>query len=156
MNKRFLLTAITIPLITIGAGCAAKSSTNVAVTPPAADTSDDTAFSAEIIPGATVVKTGATVVVNPTQDYVTALAIYQKSGGRIQFANCSGNPGTLSIKRNTKFMIDNRDDNSHKIGIGTKNYLLDAYDFAIVSVAKAGTYNLTCDGGGSAQVTVQN
>ena len=53
-------------------------------------------------------------------------------------------------------MIDNRDNASHQIGIGTKIYKLAAYDFAIVTIEKAGNFNITCDGRGAAQVLIQN
>ena len=165
MNKNFLLMlALATPLLTLGAGCAANNQGGSGDTVPSAglnspmvDATNSLAVSAVIEPGVIAVKTNTGVVVTtPTKNYVAALALYGKSGARFQFANCSGIPGSLHIKRNTKFMIDNRDNKSHAIGIGAKAYQLAAYDFAIVSVQTVGTFNITCDGGGSAQVGVEN
>lgn len=162
MTKNILyLLALAVPLITLGAGCATNDQANsgsknsnspgVAVT----DTNGLGDLSAVIEPGVTIIKTKTGTSTSATKSYTDALNIYQKSGYRFQFVNCSGIPGTFNIKLGVKFMIDNRDDESHQIGIGTKKYNLAPYDFAVVTVQKIGTYNITCDGGGSAQINVQ-
>jgi len=163
MNKNVLfLLALAIPLLTMGAGCAKQvannqtSPTTVATTTTTvATTTDEGGISAVIEPGVTVVKTKTGNSTSATKSYIAALGIYEKSGYRFQFSNCSGNPGSLDIKLGTKFMIDNRDNESHEIVIDTKKYQLAAYDFAIVSVQKAGSVNITCDGGGAAHVQVE-
>jgi hypothetical protein len=88
--------------------------------------------------------------------YAQALNIYGKSGYRIQFSNCSGNPGSLSIAKGTKFMLDNRDDKPHKIVVKSQTFNLKAYGFAVVTAKDVGTYNITCDGGGSAELNVES
>lgn len=40
--------------------------------------------------------------------------------------------------------------------IGKANYTVAPYGFVIVSVATAGNYIITCNGGGAAQLIVQN
>ncbi|MDO8509687.1 MAG: hypothetical protein Q7S24_00930 [bacterium] len=116
---------------------------------------DGMAISAIIGPGIEIIKTKTGTTVIETKSYGDALNIYGKSGYRLQFSNCSGTPGTFTIKLGTKFMIDNRDAKSHLISIGTKKYNLSAYDFAIVTIQKIGDINITCDGGGAAHVLVQ-
>jgi hypothetical protein len=53
-------------------------------------------------------------------------------------------------------MFDNRDNKSHNFGIGTKSFKLGAYNYAILTTTKTGSFNITCDGGGAAKVVVQN
>ncbi len=89
----------------------------------------------------------------PTQSYTAA--VNDNIGKRFQFVGCAGNPGTLSIKKGTNFMLDNRDNKTHIFGIGKNTYTLKAYDFALVNVKIAGDYFITCDGGGSARVSIQ-
>lgn len=101
-----------------------------------------------------MVKTVTGTQSKPTQNYMDALALYGNS--RYQFVNCSGNPGSLTFKKGVKFMIDNRDNETHQIKIGTKSYTLGAYSYAIVSVAKAASFNITCDGGGAAHANIEN
>ncbi len=84
-----------------------------------------------------------------------AYQIYAASGYRFEFAGCHGRPGTLSMKKGTKFMLDNRDNEPHTIVVGSTRYRLGAYGFAIATAKDIGTYNITCDGGGAAQVIVQ-
>lgn len=74
---------------------------------------------------------------------------------RIQFVDCHGNPGSLSFKVGTPLMLDNRDPKPHTVKVAGKTYSLKAYDYAIATISKAGEYNLTCDGGGSALVNVE-
>lgn len=89
--------------------------------------------------------------------YNDALNIYRNHGAYIQFASCSGNPGSISIKRGTKFMIDNRDSVARIYVIGTMQYNVAQYGFAIVTTPLyAGTYYITCNGGGAAALQVQN
>lgn len=162
-----LLLALALPILLMGAGCTAQNSDNLVgdnYTSPSSssasstteDGSDELAVLAVVEPGVAVIKTKTGTATAATQSYTDALRIYSKIGTRFQFASCSGNPGTLNIKRGTKFMIDNRDSASHEIGIGTQTYRLAAYGFAIVSIQKTGSYNITCDGGGAAHVGVEN
>ena len=88
-------------------------------------------------------------------EYVEALAKYRSSGAYFQIVNCRGTPGTMTLKRGVVFMVDNRDNADHRIGVGNRSYDLGPYGFIIVSAATAGISNITCDGGGAAQIRVQ-
>lgn len=166
MNKKTLILLVTIfSVLIIGAGCtkanidnsSGSAEDNLSFT----ERNNQMAVSVIIKPGIKIVTTKigtakiATTTVE-TEDYGAALAVYGKSGYRFQFVNCSGTPGFLTMKFGVKFMIDNRDNKSHQIGIGTKTYKLAAYDFAIVTIQKTGDYNITCDGGGAAHVLIQS
>jgi hypothetical protein len=87
--------------------------------------------------------------------YNAALAIYQKSGFRIQFSQCHGTPGHLVIKAGQKYMLDNRDNAKHTIKVGPYTYSLGAYGFQVVTAQNLGLNNVTCDGGGAAQVNIE-
>lgn len=91
-----------------------------------------------------------------TKAYIAALAVYDKNGYRYQFANCSGLPGTFTIKKNVKFMLDNRDGERHVLGFNGTRYTVPAYSYVVASINKPGNFFITCDGGGAAQVKVQN
>lgn len=152
-----LLTVIISPILLIGIGCNTdnRDSTFIAGI-PIDNTKDGMAISAIIGTGMETIKTKTGIISVPTKNYGAALEIYGKSGYRLQFSNCSGAPGSFTLKIGSKFMIDNRDNKNHTIGIGTKIYNLAAYDYAIVNIQKAGDFNITCDGGGAAHVLVQN
>ena len=84
-----------------------------------------------------------------------AYQTYAVSGYRFEFSSCHGRPGTLSMKKGPKFMLDNRDNAPHAIVVGSVTYRIGPYGFAIATAKDIGTYNITCDGGGAAQVIVQ-
>lgn len=88
--------------------------------------------------------------------YEEAIKKFGRSGYRYQFANCSALPGRFTVKQGVEFMLDNRDEKSHILKIGSKTYTIPAYNYAIVSVSKSGTYIITCDGGGSGEIIVQS
>lgn len=167
-NTLFLL-ATAISLITLGVGCVpevilkplnlgsdSSSNTSITAVDPINNGSDELAISAVVEQSIEIVKTNVGTSTTATKSYVAALALYGANNTRIQFLNCSGNPGSLNIKRGTKFMFDNRDDKSHNFGIGTKFFKLGAYNYAVLTVAKTGSFNITCDGGGAAKVVVQS
>ncbi len=87
--------------------------------------------------------------------YNAALAIYQKSGYRFQFSSCHGTPGTMAIAVGNKYMLDNRDAVAHTIKVGPYSYKLAAYGYAVVTATNKGINNITCDGGGAAQLNIQ-
>lgn len=104
------------------------------------------------------VTTGGSVSVKPTTyklTYAQALKIYRTSGYYLQIDSCRGRPGIMTIKKGSKFMIDNRDPLAVKIGLGGKNYLIPKYGFTIISADRVGINYLTCNGGGAAQINVQ-
>ncbi|OGE87548.1 MAG: hypothetical protein A3J07_04900 [Candidatus Doudnabacteria bacterium RIFCSPLOWO2_02_FULL_49_13] len=90
--------------------------------------------------------------------YTQAVAKYAST--RIQFDDCHGTVnrtslGSLVVKKGSPFMLDNRDPDAHVFAFGTQSYRIGGQDFAIVSATKVGQFNLTCDGGGSAKLTVE-
>lgn len=96
-----------------------------------------------------------TVTTKPTTQglsYQRALAAYPY---RIQFVSCHGNPGKLTVKQGSKVMLDNRDERTHTIMVGRNKYSIKGYNFTVVTAPTAGTYNITCDGGGAAQMITQ-
>ena len=100
--------------------------------------------------------TNAAVANVPVHDAASyTQAVNQYTGFRIQFTNCSGNPSSLTVKAGQKFMLDNRDTRSHDFGIANLIFQTAAHDYSIVSGTKVGSYNITCDGGGTTRLTVE-
>lgn len=87
--------------------------------------------------------------------YTKAISIYRTSGAYYAFVACHGTPGTMTMKQGTKFMLDNRDAVSRTIAIGWNTYKLAPYSFAIATAPAAGSYFVTCDKGGAAQLVTQ-
>ncbi len=90
--------------------------------------------------------------------YATAIKTYKY---RLQFVKCHGtssiqNNGTLTVKKNAKFMLDNRDSVKHSIALAGQTHGVAGYKWVITSIAKSGTYNVTCDGGGAATIIVED
>lgn len=168
MKKSSLLFALVAGLLTIGAGCLNKNNEQVNVnnngatsTPPATSittvNTDDTGITATVEPSVTGVASGpGSSASSPTESYTNALNTYRKNGHRFQFVNCVATPASITLKKGTQFMIDNRDNKMHQITIGAKTYVLRPYDFAIASIGKAGSYNINCDGTKRASITVQD
>lgn len=82
-------------------------------------------------------------------------AIDKYGSTRFEFVNCNGFPGSFTLKKGSKYMLDNRDDAAHTIGVGSQSYKLGALSFAIETASQVGTLNVTCDGGGAAKLIVQ-
>jgi len=99
--------------------------------------------------------TTGTVGSTANKAYNAALAIYQKNGYRIQFSQCHGTPGKLTIPQGNKYMLDNRDNATHTIKVGPSSYKLAAYGYIVVTANNLGLNNVTCDGGGAAQVNIE-
>ena len=93
----------------------------------------------------------------PRLTYSEALKLYGPSGSgfRYQFAaNCLADPEKLSMKRGTKFMIDNRDTVAHTIKIGSQSFRLSRFGFAMVTARDVGSYSIQCDGINRTQIVV--
>jgi len=95
-------------------------------------------------------KTGSQPAKSP--EYEKALDTY---ANRFQFDKCMGIPGQMSVKRGTKVMLDNRNPEPHTYVVGSQTFTVAAYSYAIVTATDLGTYIITCDGGGSAQLNVE-
>lgn len=108
----------------------------------------------------TTPKKSTTPVTSPmsaTQRYLDAIRVYKSVGYYFQFVNCHGLPGSLTLKKGKKFMLDNRDNVTHKITVqGGQSFQIGAYNFAIATApSTVGTHYITCDGGGAASIVVQ-
>jgi hypothetical protein len=85
--------------------------------------------------------------------YDQAVAKYKY---RYQFVSCHANPGSMVVAKNDPVMFDNRDNRAHLIKIGSINsFNIGALDYTIYYPSIKGTYNITCDGGGSAILKVE-
>ena len=165
--KYFLGAVLVIFVLAIGGGFLMKYAFpkttgpgQVEVQLPESGPSETLSASAEILPTTTINKTvtGTKIIskASPsTLKYMDALKIYRASGYYFQFENCHGQPGSLIMKKGTKFMLDNRDVESHLISWGGHNYRLGSYSFVISTADKVGKFNITCDTGGAAQITVK-
>lgn len=123
----------------------------------AAPKSEQPAQPTETSPMADVVIGGETEAAAPAagKTYPKAALPYIENGYRFQFSNCRGTPGSLVVKAGKYFLFDNRDAKSHTIAVAGQSYSVGAYGAAVAAVWKPGTYNITCDGGGAASLTVQ-
>ena len=99
----------------------------------------------------------ATSPMSATQRYLDAIRVYKTAGYYFQFVDCHGAPGSLTLKKGKKFMLDNRDSVTRKIAVqGGQSFQVKAYDFAIATAPSTlGTHYITCDGGGAASILVQ-
>jgi len=130
-----------------GPGGTEPAKTSASLPSSAVKTSTGTKKPAATSPTPTEVKAGII--------YADALSVYRNSGRYFQFVSCRANPGYISMKTGTTFMLDNRDTVSHKVAIGNSSYNLLPYGFAIAAAPAAGQYYVTCDGGGSALLNVE-
>lgn len=80
---------------------------------------------------------------------------YIESGYRIQFNHCTGTPGSLVVKAGKYFLLDNRDAQSHVFAFAGQSHSIGAYGAAVAAIWKTGTFQITCDGGGSSKITVE-
>ncbi|MDO8626392.1 MAG: hypothetical protein Q7K39_02965 [Candidatus Magasanikbacteria bacterium] len=175
--------AVGAVLVVSGAGCSQKPTTSPGYLQDAADFEETTeggitstgslyqkpgeattiGLPAKTTPPATTTKPVAPKPATSTKeapgsaptDYLKLLSIYKTSGLYIQFTACHGLPGTLSVKKGAKVMLDNRDAVGHTLGFEGRLYGLGSYRSVLVTPLKVGTQYITCDGGGSAQLNVQ-
>lgn len=106
-------------------------------------------------PTTTPVKKPATPTPAPVQTYDQIVESYKASGYRFQFSGCSGSPGSITIKKGLKLMMDNRDNASHAFVVGSQRFTLGKYGYKIITATELGSLNITCDGRGSATLNVQ-
>lgn len=79
---------------------------------------------------------------------------------RFQFTLCHGNPGTLTVKRGSIVMMDNRDPKAHTFKADKETFNIKGYGYALLHTdvltgANNTVTNITCDGGGAAVLNVQ-
>jgi len=156
MNKKYILPLVVVVLFGAGIIIALVKQSHTKPSVSQTNSQNTVANSptdqtqATTTPSNTAAKSGST----SNLAYNEALKIYG-TGYRIQFAECHGTPGQLAIRKGVKFMIDNRDNVNHTIVVKSQTFHLAAYGFAIVTATDLGVYNITCDGGGAAQLNVQ-
>lgn len=157
MKKTYIIVAAVVLAIIIGIVLLRQNNAS-----PFNDTSTgarNTPATVDATPATTTPPAGTKVTPKGALTYEDALALYV--GKRYQFDNCTSgppivSPGSLSLKVGSKFMLDNRDTDAHTIKVGTQSYRIGKNGFAIATAPAArGTYNITCDGGGQAQLLVQ-
>lgn len=155
-------------IIYIGAGVVLLSVvsyfvfSNKGVQPTSTSTSDKTTATSTPAASTTVItpKKSTAPITSPmsaTQRYLDAIRVYKSVGYYFQFVSCHGSPGSLTLKKGKKFMLDNRDSVSRKIAVqGGQSFQIKPYDFAIATAPSTlGTHYITCDGGGAASIVVQ-
>lgn len=91
----------------------------------------------------------------PSGNYPRIGLPYIESGYRFQFTHCSGTPGSLVVKAGKYFLLDNRDAQSHTFAVAGQSYSVGGYGAAVAAVWKLGKYQITCDGGGAASLTIE-
>ncbi len=132
-----------------------------ASSPTSTQTPEPTSTSTPTIKKTTAPKPKTSTTPKPSslqavETYQEALKIYSTSGFRFQFSNCQASPGSLIMKIGAKFMLDNRDAVTRAIGVGTKTYNIGAYGFTVATApSQTGTHYITCNGGGTATISVQ-
>lgn len=124
---------------------------------PAKNLSTSTAVTPSATPAPKKSSAPTAAPLTATQKYLDAIRIYKSVGYYFQFVNCHGAPGSLTLKKGKKFMLDNRDNITRKIAVqGGQTFQVGPYNFAIATApATAGTHYITCDGGGAAAIVVQ-
>jgi hypothetical protein len=158
MQKKYWAIAAAVVVIIVIVLVASRNSKNNSPSGTSQENQQPISQSTSTSPSATTTPTSTPVTTGGSSNnlsYNQALAIYGKNGYRIQFAKCSGNPGHLAIKQGVKFMLDNRDNAVHTIVVKSQTFHLGKYGFAIATAKDLGVYNITCDGGGSAQLNVE-
>ncbi len=80
---------------------------------------------------------------------------YIESGYRIQFTHCTGTPGSLVVKSGKYFLLDNRDAKPHTFAFAGQSHSIGGYGAAVAAIYKLGTFQITCDGGGTSKITVE-
>jgi hypothetical protein len=98
----------------------------------------------------------------PTQParltYDQLLTIYGSAGNnsRFQFIeNCQSIPESLTVKWNSRFVLDNRDSEPHTFKIGIQTIHLNKYAFAVVTAKQRTELDIVCDGVSRAKLKVQ-
>lgn len=74
---------------------------------------------------------------------------------RFQFLKCSGNPGSMAVKKGSIVMLDNRDSKTHTIKADGQTFSIPGYDYALLRASIISNSFVTCDGGGAAMLNVE-
>ena len=159
-KKSAIITLIAVVVIVLAGWwiiASRNNSTTTTTTPTAGQMAAQTPTASSTTPVAstTVPSTGTGAPGSANNiAYNKALEIYGK-GYRFQFSQCHGTPRYISVRQGVKLMLDNRDNKAHTIVVKSQTFHLPSYGFAIITAKDAGTYNITCDGGGAGQLNVE-
>ena len=67
-------------------------------------------------------------------------------GTTFQFdANCRARPATMAVEIRDQILLDNQSSKQRTVSVGNRIYVIPAYNFAIVSMPRVGTFPLSCD-----------
>ncbi len=143
-------TTDTTPVVVTTTPSTTSPSSTAAVTP---------ASKPSTVPTAKVYVSGVSGVTknnSMTTAYNTAFTSFHGSSYYMQLTSCHGSPGFLSLKAGARFMLDNRDSKSHRLTLGNVVYSLPAYGYVVTKAPSlVGTFPLTCDGGGAANINIE-
>jgi hypothetical protein len=89
--------------------------------------------------------TPASIVKPPAKklSYGDAIKAYPE---RFQFVQCRGTPASISVKKGTPVMLDNRDRTAHTFKADTQTFKIAGYDYAVAYPSVIGSLYVTCDG----------
>ncbi len=84
----------------------------------------------------------------------------KKYPNRLIFNNCRGSTGrqssgSLVVKLNTQWLLQNSDEKSHKYAVGAQSFSLKPYGFVVVTAKQIGDFPVYCDNFPGAELTVQ-
>lgn len=74
---------------------------------------------------------------------------------RFQFAQCQGTPATISVKKGTPVMLDNRDAVSHNFKVAAQTFKIAGYNYSVFYTSVVGSFYVTCDGRRSVTLNVE-
>jgi hypothetical protein len=82
---------------------------------------------------------------NPAKklSYEAAIKAYPE---RFQFSQCQGTPASISVKKGSPVMLDNRDAVAHTISADTQTFKLAGYGYDVFYPAVLGKLPVSCDG----------
>ncbi len=154
MVNRSIITAGVVGVVVVALGWYFSSRANQATSTSgqqAMQENQNTNTSGAAAPPTTS-KTPTSSTLRAGERYAAARDEYQY---RFTFLQCHGTPGSLNVAVGSKIMLENGDDVSHKIALGSQVFTIGGHKYVIATApSKAAGYYITCDGGGAAQLFV--
>jgi len=74
---------------------------------------------------------------------------------RIQLAQCTATPNTITLKQGLAFAVDNLDYTSRKVNITSQSFTMGPQSSITAIATPVGIHSILCDGAGVATLTVQ-
>lgn len=94
----------------------------------------------------------------PRLTYTEVLDTYGPQGNNNRFVitgDCQINPTSLTVKKNSRFVLDNRDSELHTFKIGPKAIRLNKFAFSVITAREKGELEVKCDGTTRATLIVE-